>query len=398
VRTFAIVGFLAVSCGSIHGVANAPSTASASRSAPVATASPGPTIFPAPTTASSARTGQCPAVEPAPQFPASTPSIRNLALELLRGSTQFVVRDITDVSHPFTVSTQNNLGPAQFVSATELSYADTGRESPQPLFRAPLAGSPLTLVAQICIGAYSFAWSPDGTSLAYVTVTSDRSASQLHVVSSGYDQVVSSMPALPWGTGCESPACSDHLDSRVLYSPSGTYISFIENWGLPTVRVWTADGKTITRVDSSAPDFKSKPTMSVWSGNNLYFRDDKGVQIWRDGVQSILLPGVAWIRPKASPAGGQIVYEVRDSSGTAHVDLLDTSTDKVRELGSSRSEPAFLTSRYVWYQGERPCHLGEFCDPSFPTLSGKTYIYDLQTGTEAESIITNVLDVWPHPA
>jgi hypothetical protein len=30
--------------------------------------------------------------------------------------------------------------------------------------------------------------------------------------------------------------------------------------------------------------------------------------------------------------------------------------------------------------------------------TGKTYIYDLQTGTETESIITQVFDVWPHPA
>jgi hypothetical protein len=28
--------------------------------------------------------------------------------------------------------------------------------------------------------------------------------------------------------------------------------------------------------------------------------------------------------------------------------------------------------------------------------TGKTYIYDLQTGTETESRITAVYDVWPH--
>jgi len=29
---------------------------------------------------------------------------------------------------------------------------------------------------------------------------------------------------------------------------------------------------------------------------------------------------------------------------------------------------------------------------------GKTYIFDLQTATEAGSIITTVFDVWPHAA
>jgi hypothetical protein len=32
------------------------------------------------------------------------------------------------------------------------------------------------------------------------------------------------------------------------------------------------------------------------------------------------------------------------------------------------------------------------------TLSGKTYIYDLNTGTEFESVITDIADVWPHSA
>jgi hypothetical protein len=229
------------------------------------------------------------------------------------------------------------------------------------------------------------------------------SESQLHVVSAGSDRVANKMPMLPWGTGCEARECAEHLEARILYSPSGAYISFVENWGIPTVRVWTAEGKTILSMDAGGPrtDYKSKPTMSVWSGNSLYWRDDKGVQMWRDGVSALVLPGVTWIRPKASPTGGQIVYWTRDTTGTAYVHLLDTRSNSTRELGKSRSEPAFLTSRYLWYQEERPCVSGDPypCGGSGTTITtGKTYIYDLQTGSETESIITYVWDVWPHPA
>jgi hypothetical protein len=71
----------------------------------------------------------------------------------------------------------------------------------------------------------------------------------------------------------------------------------------------------------------------------------------------------------------------------------------VRELKKGRSEPAFLTSRYIWYKGERACVAADYCPTGWAVAeSGKTYIYDLQTGTETESVITHVFDVWPHPA
>ena len=109
---------------------------------------------------------------------------------------------------------------------------------------------------------------------------------------------------------------------------------------------------------------------------------------------------MAWIKPRASSDGGQIVYTVRDSYGWGHVYVVDTTTRKVRELKSARTDAVFLTSRYVWFQGERACVASDECGarPPFHPLNGKTYIYDLQTGTESESIITSVADVWPHAA
>ena len=139
--------------------------------------------------------------------------------------------------------------------------------------------------------------------------------------------------------------------------------------------------------------------MSVWSGDTLYFPGPTGVDMWRDGVTSSFLPGVTWIRPKASSAGGQIVYASTDAQGWAHTFVVDTSTRTVLELKKARSAPAFLTSRYVWYKGQRACVAADYC-PSGRTVvdNGKTYIYDLLDGTETESVITQVFDVWPHAA
>jgi Tol biopolymer transport system component len=301
-----------------------------------------------------------------------------------------VVRDLTDINHPKTVG---NLGPIfgpVFVSGTEISYAnDTG------LFRMPLRGSPKALVVKHGGGG---AWSPDGKAVVYTTFNSTDSCTgtnTVHQLRAGHDQVLGSVPSGGCGDCQTNCGFENWLDARLLYSPDGASISFVmSGFGAGAFRVWSADGRKLIGDDSKGA------TMSAWSGPGLYFRDQNGVEVWRGGVISQFLPGVTWITPRASPAGDQIVYVVRDSGGWAHTYVVDTAMRTVRELKKARSHPAFLTSRFIWYEGERACVAADQCGanpPSHP-LSGKTYIYDLQTGTETESIITSVSDVWPHPA
>jgi hypothetical protein len=324
-----------------------------------------------------------------PQFTAAVPSKRDLELVSLKGTQKFVVRDITDILHATTVSTLENISRPQFVSASELSFLD-GKK----LVRAPLSGSPRTVVAEFtpACSAGEVAWSPDGTSVAYVV-----NGDELDLISRGRKSVVALTPGIP-ARGCV--ACQDLFDMRLAYSTNGDYISLVQNWGGPVMRIWTSDGKLIKSVDEDPSQAKSSPTMSVWSGNSLYYRDEKGVEVWHtNGDQSLLLP-VAWIRPKASPGGGQILYAVRDDSATAHVYLFGTGTARLQELGKSRSQPAFLNGHLIWYQEERPCAQA---DPSpCPNVhnipSGKTFVYDLQDNTETESVIAAVWDVWPHGA
>lgn len=324
------------------------------------------------------------------QQTACTSSNRCLALVTLRGSSNIVVRDITDISHPKTISTVGNLSP-QFISAIEVSYVEDGNR----LIRAP-HGTFSRTVATPIHGIVAFAWSPDGSAAVYLTQTA--AGSELHQVTSNGDRRLSSMPRFP-ATGCESPACADRWDFRLSYSPDGAFVSLVQSAGGPVFRLWTSGGRLLKSVDSTSLPYGQWPSMSAWSGKNLYFRDAKGVEVWRDGVVSIFLPGVAWIRPNASPGWGQIVYAARDAQGWAHSYVVDTVSRQVRDLGKARAEPAFLTSRYIWYQAERLCTAADPCAPELPVIAnGKTYINDLQNGTETESIITGVIDIWPHAA
>src|SRR5438445_7824123 len=325
-RIAAVAGLVAISCGPTNNLGRATSSPSVYGSpgvdpTPVPAATP--TFNGPPTPASSARTDTCSAVQPAPVFPPSGASTRKFALVSLSGSTDFVVRDVTDINHPFTVSSlgsQVNYG-AKFVNDAELSTADGS----VGLLRMPLSGSPKTVVTACGALAFPFAWSPDGTAVAYARSTPDPQIQKLHLVYGGQDRVVDSMPAIP-AIGCEQRSCGDSWDFRMLYSQNGAYVSLVELVGAE-LRIWTSSGSSVRSVDGNSP------TMSVWSGNTLYWRDDKGVEMWRDGSQSLLLSGVSWIRPKASADGGQVVYETRDAGyTTAHVFLLNTITGKTRQI------------------------------------------------------------------
>jgi DNA-binding beta-propeller fold protein YncE len=183
----------------------------------------------------------------------------------------------------------------------------------------------------------------------------------------------------------------------VAFSPDGKYLSLVENFcGGVDFQVRRIDGSLVSETNGTV-GLPLAPTMGVWSGSTLYFRDAKGVEAWRDGTVTPFLPGVAWITPKASPAGGKITYAARGKDGLGHVYVVDTGTGKVVSLpNAGRVEPVFLSPLYIWYAGEQLCSPPGSCMGPGTLPTGKTYIYDLQTGTETESRITAVYDVWPH--
>jgi len=309
-------------------------------------------------------------------------------IAVLAGSSRFVVRDITDISHPSTVTTFDVPSVPTFVGASDVSY----RDSESNIVRLTYANSRTLTVARC---ASLFDWSPDGTALAYLSQTD--LGSEMRLLHGGVDRSLGPIPDTGSG-GCESIAgcgIANSIDYRLSYSTDGTSIALVANgFGKSVFRIWSSDGRLLKSSDSQGA------TMSVWSSGSLYFRDAGGVQVWRAGSASTFLQGVVWIRPNASPAGGQIVYVSRDADGWAHTFVVDTATGVARELKARRSNPMFLTSRYVWYAGERDCLPADGCgaNPPFHPASGKTYIYDLQEGTETESVITQVAGVWPRAA
>ena len=364
-RLVAVVALL-TACG--------PSNPNAAVTSPSPAASPSGT--PAPTSS------------PAPAPGACDSTHRCLALVTLRTGGHTVVRDVTDVDHAYTVADLGTADVRSFASGTLVSYVDAGK-----LLVGPLNGSSPTTVASDSEIAL-FAWGADGKA-AYVADSGNGMT--LHQVTGGKDTVLATgIPSIP-AVGCESEFCAgaDSWDLSLAYSPDASALSLVV--ALPSrnvFRVWSADGKVL---DASDNDGRF---MATWSGDRLFYRDDKtGVLVWRNGYVSRFMNSSQWIHPQASPAGGEIVYSTRDRQGLHRVYVVDTATAQWKLIRTGRSDPRYLTSRYVWYRGERACVASDRCPAGWNFVdSGKTYIYDLQTGAEYPSIITNVFDTWPHAA
>ncbi len=110
----------------------------------------------------------------------------------------------------------------------------------------------------------------------------------------------------------------------------------------------------------------------------------------------MILPGVSWLRPRASPDGRWIAYSVRDSTGLPNVNVLNVA------IGSSfpvslggRDGAIFLTPSILWDNEQRACDESHPCGMSRSLPTGLTFLYNVTTRQESRSTITAVTDVWP---
>jgi hypothetical protein len=395
-RLATVLCLLITGCGSFH-VPSGTASSSRASSSPAASAA---------RVASGARVASpCPGTQVPGSFPTSPAANRNLVIAKLRGSDQTVIRDVSEIDHASTIATVDLPGgwagdawtSPSFGSQSAISYVADSRR----LMRLALPGLGTVLLAETCFpqSIVTFGWSPDGQSFTYLIDPEDSTnppnAFQWHLVSAGVDRVIGTAPL--W---CYCGNGSEDFTLAVRFSPDGQFVSLVDYvWRGTNLQVRRLDGSLVGSEIRGDQSYPNPPTMGVWSGADLFFRDQLGVERWTNGVIKPFLPGVTWLHPWASPSGGQIVYSVRGSDGVAHVSVVDTTSGRTRQLSSQpRTAPVYLSSRYVWYRGERPCAPN---DPGIcikTTYTGTTYIYDLQTGTESQSILTDVADVWPHGA
>lgn len=324
-----------------------------------------------------------------------------LVLGRISGSTDTVIRDLTD---PANVRTDCNIANAvqlRFISATKIAYTSLSGAAagPTKLLVADLTTGGSTVVLTSpggTFGAGTFAFSADGNNLSY-TSTDAAGALAWHLTRSGTDQVLATYPAVP-GRGVDP----DNDDFFLGFSPDGRFVALVQTF----TRGSTSDTMALevrSVSDGSVAFGVDDATMATWlgTGSTLLYRTRAGAAYKWPGMFPLQInPALKWIRPRPSPDGRYVVFSIRAAFDIASVYTLDLTTNSVRKVSpDGRDGPAFLSAALLWYFGERVCGPADQCGlgPAF-VRTGTTYVNDVPGGNESESRLTEVFDIWPHLA
>jgi len=269
---------LTLACGSSsstsHLSPNASSTPASASPSAVTTSQ----AFPSPSP------GVTASVAAVPLSCSSTPAAgEHLALVTLRGSSNVVVRDVTDVSHPSSRCTFKGGGYFRFYNATHVSYivmasGDLGASG--ALYLADLRTRTTSLVRAWSDGGFEswiYAWSPNGQYLTYIS--SDSSGAQWHMLSAAGDRKLLDLGTIP---GRDVDPNGD--DATVGFSADGQFVAVEQTFTQGKGATGSAPPIQVNRVsDGSVAYSRTDGTMAAWAGAGarLYFRTGAGVESWK---------------------------------------------------------------------------------------------------------------------
>lgn len=306
-----------------------------------------------------------------------------VAVVVLRGQSQPVLRDYADPVHPRTVCTFGfNVFPQTILDPHHILVQVVG---PNPAFLYAVVEVPSGTAYEIAVPGAVTAVAPDWSQVLWF----NQDGSELHDSWSGGDALIQRYP--PAGGRCSNA----DTDSRPGdFSRNSDYGYAIQNQSPDRSYLNVVGGRASVFSETPPPrgwGAAAGPLFAVWSpvSDTLYYR--KLGDVWRwtpQGGASSFKAGVNWIDPSISADGRYIAYMVRAVDATPTVHLMDATTGAVvLDLGSGpRDRPFFLTNNLIWLHGDVQGCTG---------TTQATYVYDLADHTESPSIIADVWATWP---
>jgi len=361
--------------------------------------SSGATPPPTPSMSASAST------EPAEPVPAlsctKTPSAawQPLVMVEVRDSQRVQVDSFADPAHPVVMCDLTGAASnVKFISATEIGFTyNPSTNDPisniSSIYRMSLLDGRALKVTSFNGEALDVAWSPDGSSVAYLAYTyapglGSGDANQLWLkVGRGDPRTLT--PLIPlFGRGGSADD-----QTIVRFSHDGKYLLMVDTYvsgpapltpDQATVQVRAMPDGGLVFVPPTALEVsggKGGPfvTMATWShlSHRLFYRDMIGVQAWDPGgMVSVMALGVSWNHPSLSPDDRFAAYTVY-SGGAPHIEIRELISSSVRVLLAPIGTPillsdtAMLEAHYAPNQGIGP-----------PYLESGWFALNLQTNEE----------------
>jgi hypothetical protein len=345
----------------------------------------------------------------------SVPVAGSEPLAIVPGSNGSTTRieSFANPRQPITLCTLSpNAYDVRFISRTEIGYAiNTLPNSPidgvTEVHRMSLITGQAVSVAKIKGDAMDIAWSPDGSSVAflmynYVPNLGSGDANRLWL-KSGADPARTITPFIPlFGRGG-----SVDDETIVRFSADGQYLLMVDTFvsgQAPASPVQASfqvrqvsDGRLLWVPPSAltaSGKFGAFATMAAWShaGHRLYYRDSTGVHTWQPpSTVGTLAKGIQWSKPSVSPDGRFVAYSL-DVGGKVHVEVRDLAAGSVRVLPRAIGVPLMLSDTVMLESHMVPNNQG----PGPPYFPSGLYMLNLSTNVETSLGGNSPVDVWPH--
>ena len=272
----------------------------------------------------------------------------------------------------------------RFISAQKIAYIDSTNPGSSKIMSFDL--STHATVAEVSSTGYvpAFAYSHDGSRVAYLEHNATAGKVTLHIRTGGQDTPLSLNPIVGRGVSRDD-------EVRLEYAPDDHFLLMVDTFVGGQGQTPETGQFLVLRTGDNTVAFlppsgtSANATMALWGRgtDRLYYRDQSGVRSWDVAATSIgtAVAGLRWYEPAASPEGRSIAFTDIDSHSVPHVRVYDLSGHQVNSTSSQpRSHPIFVASDTLWYLEEQAC-TGE-CMGGPTMTTGKAFAYNLKTNSE----------------
>jgi hypothetical protein len=272
---------------------------------------------------------------------------------------------------------------ARFISSQKIAYIDATNQMASRILTVDLSSRAST--TDVTANGYvpAFAYSHDGSMLAYL-VHDQQSKASLHQRRGGQDRTYNLNPIPGRGSSRDD-------EVRLEYSADDKYLLMVDTFvGNQGQAPETGQFLVLRTADLSVAfvppaGISSNATMATWArhANRLYYRDQIGVRTWNAEEPNVgtLVTGLHWYDPAASPDDRWLAFTDIDTQFVPHVRLYDLQAKQVVDgVPTPRSHPIFITANSIWSLQEQPCQSECLAGPS--QTSGKVFLYALDSKRE----------------